>query len=111
MKKLLIVAACIFVGCTSQPKFVEGTSLTLGAYIPWQSNLYGVEIMSYVNGCVVRVPTNMAYEISRQHTVTNDWMWGMLNSIETSDTKVILRHHQRTLDATESQDVPSKLAE
>lgn len=94
MKKLItIVLALVLCACTSQPKFVEGTSVQLGAYVPWQSNLYGVELLSYVNGCVVRTPTNMCYEIERQYTATNDWCWGMLKSTESSNTKVKLKEH------------------
>lgn len=90
MKKL-IIAAVILAGCSSAPKFIEGTSVQLGAYVPWQSNLYGVEICSYVNGCVVRTPSNMCYEVERTHSVTNSWCWGLLDSIESSNTKVNLR--------------------
>lgn len=75
-------------GCSSSPKFVEGTSIQLGAYVPWNSNLYGVELLSYVNGCVVRVPTNLTYEITRSYSSTNDWCWGMLKTVERSDTDV-----------------------
>ena len=78
MKKLVAAWLALCIGCASQPKFCEGTSVQLGAYVPWQSNLYGVEIMSYVNGCVVRTPTNMCYEVQRNHCATNSWLWGML---------------------------------
>lgn len=92
MNKLIVfILALLLCGCTSQTKFVEGTSVQLGAYVPWQSNLYGVELLSYINGCVVRTPTNMCYEIERQYTATNSWMWGMLESVESSDTKVKLK--------------------
>lgn len=92
MNKLIaFILALLLCGCTSQPKFVEGTSVQLGAYVPWQSNLYGVELISYVNGCVVRTPTNMCYEIERKYSVTNDWAWGWLKSVESSDTKVKLK--------------------
>ena len=91
VKKMMLIACAIFIGCTSQPKYVEGTSVQLGAYIPWQSNLYGVELISYVNGCVVRTPSNMCYEVERKHSVTNDWCWGMMKSVESSDTKVNIR--------------------
>lgn len=91
MKRFAALAFAFFLGCAGQPRFVEGTSVQLGAYIPWQSNLYGVELLSYVSGCVVRVPTNMCYEIERRHSVTNDWCWGMLKSVEESNTKVILK--------------------
>ena len=91
MRKLIVIAALALLGCTSSSKYVEGTSVQLGAYIPWSGNLYGVEIISYVNGCVVRTPSNTCYEVQRSHTVTNNWMWGMLDSIETSDTKVTIK--------------------
>lgn len=91
VKKMMLVACAFLIGCTSQPKFVEGTSVQLGAYVPWQSNLYGVELISYVNGCVVRTPSNMCYEVERKYSVTNDWAWGLLKSVESSDTKVKLK--------------------
>lgn len=92
MKKIVTIVLALFLcGCSSQPKYVEGTSVQLGAYIPWQSNIYGVELLSYVNGCVVRTPTNMCYEIERQYSLTNDWCWGMLKSTESSNTKVKLK--------------------
>ena len=79
MKKLIVIAALLaLLGCTTQSKYVEGTSVQLGAYIPWSGNLYGMEICSYVNGCIVRTPSNMCYEVQRTHSVTNDWLWGML---------------------------------
>lgn len=92
MNKLIaFILALLLCGCASQPKFVEGTSVQLGGYVPWQGSLYGVEICSYINGCVVRTPTNMTYEVERKHSVTNDWCWGMLKSVEYSDTKVKLK--------------------
>lgn len=92
MRKLIVIAALLaFLGCTTPSKYVEGTSVQLGAYIPWSGNLYGVEIISYVNGCVVRTPTNMCYEVTRDHSVTNDWCFGLLKSIESSSTTVKLK--------------------
>ncbi len=81
----------LLLGCSGTPKFVEGTSVQLGAYVPWSGNLYGVELVSYVNGCVIRTPSNMCYEVERSHSVTNDWLWGMLQSVESSETKVRLK--------------------
>ncbi len=90
MKKAVFVFALALAGCAGSPKFVEGTSVQLGAYVPWNSNLYGVELLSYVNGCVVRVPTNGTYEITRRHASTNDWCWGMLKTVELTDTTIKL---------------------
>lgn len=89
MKKILMLAV-LLVGCSSNPSFKDGTITTLGAYLPWDGQLYGCQIISYVNGCVIRTPSNMCYQVERKHSVTNDWCWGMLKSVETSDTKVTL---------------------
>lgn len=88
MKRLTVIAALALAGCSSAPKMVEGTSLTLGAYVPWESNLYGVELVSYVNGCVVKAPTNQAYSVERTYAATNSWGWGLVESVESSNTKV-----------------------
>lgn len=87
--RYLAIALLLAAGCSApSPKIVEGTSLALGAYLPWDGNLYGVELMSYVSGTVVKVPTNTAYQIERRHSVTNDWAWGLLRSVESTATSV-----------------------
>ena len=89
MRRLFMsILLLLLVGCSSQTKMVEGTSIQLGAYVPWEGNLWGVELCSYVNGCVVKSCTNMPIEISREYTATNNWLWGMLESREYSKTKV-----------------------
>ena len=90
MKNIIPLLALVC-GCGSPPKFVEGTSLSLGAYIPWDGGLYGLELMQYVNGSVVRVPTNMCYQIKREHSATNDWAGGLLKSVEHTKTTVDLK--------------------
>ena len=85
----LALALLLIAGCSSpSPKLVEGTSVALGAYIPWEGGLYGVELMSYVNGTVIKTPTNVCYSVERKHSVTNDWGWGLLKSVETTETNV-----------------------
>jgi hypothetical protein len=71
---------------------VEGTSIQLGAYIPWEGNLWGVELCSYVSGCVVRSYTNMPTEIIREYSATNSWFWGALESVESTKTSVRLKN-------------------
>ena len=87
---LTTLLALAFCGCGSPPKHIEGMSLSLGAYIPFDGSLYGLELMQYVNGSVVQVPTNTCYQIRREHSATNDWAWGWLKSIEHSKTTVDL---------------------
>jgi len=91
MRRLMIIALAALCGCAQSPKYVEGTSLTLGAYIPWGGNLYGIELLSYVNGAVVKVPSNTCFQIRREHSATNSWMWGMLDTIDHTDTKIDLK--------------------
>ena len=88
MRATILAALALLCGCGTSPKYVEGTSFSLGAYIPFDGSLYGLELMQYVNGSVVRVPTNTAYRIHREHSATNSWLWGMLETRESSKTKV-----------------------
>lgn len=88
MRIITLATLALLCGCGSAPKFVEGTTLSLGAYLPFDGSLYGLEIMQYVNGSVVKVPTNTAYQIRREHSATNDWAWGLLKSVEHTKTKV-----------------------
>lgn len=90
VKKMMTLACMLFIGCASQPSFKDGTITTLGLCLPYEGQLYGVQLISYTNGAIVRTPTNMCYEIERTHSATNSWMWGMLESVESSDTKVKL---------------------
>lgn len=91
MRRLIITVLALLCGCGTSPKYVEGTSLSLGAYIPWDGGLYGLELMQYVNGSVVTVPTNTACQISREHSATNSWLWGMMESREQTKTTVEIK--------------------
>jgi len=57
---LLFLSAMLFIaGCTTSSKFVSGTHLALGAYVPGtEGELYGIEIVNYLNGCMVRSSSN-----------------------------------------------------
>lgn len=87
-KKLIFSLILLLAGCKAAPSYKEGTMVGLGAYIPWEGQVYGLEIAQYVNGTIIRTPTNMLYEVTRKHSVTNDWMWGMLKCSESSETSV-----------------------
>ena len=89
MKKILIaLMVLVIAGCKSNSRFVEGTSVQLGAYVPWESNLYGVELVSYVNGCMVKTPSNMAFKVERTYNATNEYLWGMVKTRECTETKI-----------------------
>lgn len=88
MRRIFFAAMLLLGGCASVPSYVEGTSLQLGAYVPVNSNLYGVELLSYVSGCVVKGTTNQTLTVEREYSATNSYFWGMVETRETTNTKV-----------------------
>lgn len=91
--RILLAALCIAAGllvdgCTSTSKWIEGTHLALGAYIPYESNLYGVELCQYLNGCYVRSSSNTTFTAQRDYCATNSYLWGMVETRETTHTQV-----------------------
>ena len=92
VKKLLAIFMLLICGCAfKQPMLLNGTSLKLGCYIPWENNLYGLELMSFTTGTLVMTPTNDLFSIEHHSSSTNSWVWGMLESTESSETKVGLK--------------------
>lgn len=87
MKKLML-AMLLMAGCTNGSKYIEGTSLQLGAYVPWESSIYGVELVSYVNGCVLKAHSNTCFTVDRSFNATNEYFWGMVKTVENVNTKV-----------------------
>lgn len=84
-----VVAASIFLlcGCSSNPKYVEGVNTAIGAYIPYQSNLYGIEVLNYLSGCKAQCMTNQNMSIDRQYSATNSY-FGIVHTVESSHTKI-----------------------
>ena len=92
VKKLLAIFMLLICGCAfKQPMLLNGTSLKLGCYIPWENNLYGLELMSFTTGTLVMTPTNDLFSIEHHSSSTNSWVWGLLESTESSETKVGLK--------------------
>lgn len=85
---LVVLIYVLCQGCSSSQKIVEGTSIQLGAYLPFEGNLYGVELVSYVNGLKLQSSTNQSFQVSRTYNATNDWLWGMMKTVESSDTSI-----------------------
>ena len=85
---LFVLIYVLCQGCSTNPKAVEGTSIQLGAYLPFDGNLYGVELMSYVNGLKIQASSNQSFQVSRTYNSTNDWLWGMMKTVESSDTRI-----------------------
>ena len=90
MRRLLILSALLFAGCFSGQRYTEGSYLALGAYVPVESNLYGVEIVQYLNGARLCTQTNTPCVFSRTYNATNSYLWGMVETRETTRTELQL---------------------
>lgn len=84
-----LIAAMIlfFAGCTTSTRYVEGTSTSLGTYIPYDGTVYGLEIVQYLSGCKVVCPTNQAMKVEREFCSSNSY-FGIVHTTEKSKTKV-----------------------
>lgn len=89
MKKVVIAICFLLVlsGCVSGQRYVEGTHITLGAYVPVEDRLYGVELMSFTSG-IYLTTTNNCLKCEREHCATNSYLWGMVETKEWSRTKI-----------------------
>ena len=85
---LVVLIYVLCQGCSTNPRYTEGTNLSLGAYLPVDGQLMGIEIVNYLNGCSIRTSTNQSFQVSRTYAATNDWLWGMMKTSEGSDTKI-----------------------
>lgn len=91
MKKLIIVLlAALSIGCASKQSYIEGTHLSLGAYLPFENSLYGVELLQYTSGAYLTVTTNNHVKFERDYASTNSYFWGMVKTTEWSNTKLEL---------------------
>lgn len=83
-RMLSILIAVLVLGCgTARPKVVDGTNLAIGAYIPYDGGLYGLNVVEYTSGCVIKgLPTNGEWQVSREYTATNTWIFGLATTIE-----------------------------
>lgn len=88
MKKVLASILIATLGCTTAPKYVEGTMTQVGAYLPFEGNIYGMEVINYLNGCKVTSVSNTPFTVDRTYTSTNNYLWGMVITTEHTHTKV-----------------------
>ena len=98
MRRLLAVTALAlficglsvsFYGCaTKSNTFLEGSQTTVGAYLPYEGQLFGVEVVQHTSGCLVRSNTNQTFSVDRTYASTNEYLWGAVKTTEFSSTKV-----------------------
>lgn len=92
---LFLAAIVVFIalacsGCRSGSTYVEGTRFCMGVYVPWDGQLYGLQLMEYLNGAALIAPTNKAIEVSRNYAATNSYL-GIVHTIEQTDTRAETR--------------------
>lgn len=91
MKRIILATCILLAGCMSKQRYIEGTHLALGAYLPFEDALYGLEIVQYTNGAIFSTSTNTPCSFERQYSATNSYFWGMVETRETTKTKVEVR--------------------
>ena len=84
-----MVAFLLFcqIGCTSNQRYCEGTGTQIGIYVPISGQIYGVQCLNYLNGCVVNANSNKTMTVEREFSATNSY-FGCIETIEWSKTKV-----------------------
>lgn len=83
----VIAFALLLCGCKSTDAFVEGTRFRAGLYVPWDGQLYGLQLVEYLNGTANFSRTNSAIRIEREFASTNSY-FGIIHTIDSSKTKV-----------------------
>lgn len=85
-------AACLLAlcGCRAPNSYTSGTSTAIGAYVPYDGQLFGAEIVSYLNGCRVQCASNRTMKIEREFAATNSY-FGIVHTVESVKEKVDVR--------------------
>lgn len=78
----------ILCGCLSKSTlYTEGTKTIVGAYIPYDGQIMGCQIVSCLSG-VTFSTTNGNVSITREHSSTNSYLWGMVETVEFGKTEI-----------------------
>lgn len=77
----------MMIGCSTQPKYIDGSDLAVGVYVPAADNLVGIQVLHYLNGVKVQTSSNQPFKVERQYSSTNSY-FGIINTSENSNTKV-----------------------
>ena len=82
-----LASAILCCGCASSTRYCEGTGTQIGLYIPVSGQIYGLQCLNYMNGCVVNADSNHTMTVERQFSSTNSY-FGCIETVEWSKTKV-----------------------
>lgn len=61
MSKYLVILSTLFIiGCNITPRneYIEGTSLNIGLYIPYNGQIYGIKALNFLSGKRITSYTN-----------------------------------------------------
>ena len=83
----LCLAPLLFCGCTSNTRYCEGTLTQIGIYVPVSGQIYGLQCLNYLNGCVVNAHSNQTMTVEREFSSTNTY-FGCIETVEWAKTKV-----------------------
>ena len=86
-KLIALAALLLLAGCHTSSTYIEGSSLSLGIYIPSSGQLYGVQALSLLSGCKIDMPTNQQFKISREFSASNDY-FGVVHIREKTKTEI-----------------------
>ena len=84
---VLAVVLALVCGCSSSQRYLEGTATQVGALIPYDGSLYGINVVNYLNGVSVQTASNVAFTVSREYASSNAW-FGCATTTERSKTEV-----------------------
>ena len=94
IKKCFIsfVGCCfsLVVGClspTTTNTYVEGTSLTVGLWLPVNGQIYGLQAVNYLSGKKISVNTNTTFKIDSEREIKNK-SFGVVDVMDNSKTKI-----------------------
>lgn len=75
-------------GCLSKTTaYTEGTKATVGVYLPYNGQMMGCQVVSYLSG-ISFATSNETVKISRSHSATNSYLWGMVETREATKTEI-----------------------
>ena len=68
---LIVLIYVLCQGCSTNPKYIDGSDLAVGVYVPMSDNLVGIQVLHYLNGVKVQTSSNQPFKVERQYSSTN----------------------------------------
>ena len=74
-------------GCASTSRYIEGQSLSIGLYAPFDGQIYGLDLLEWINGIYVKAGSNTTFAVKRTVISTNDY-FGIVHIRERIETEL-----------------------